>query len=251
MAPQVEGITHRPDGADTAFLLIHGFGAAPDEMASLGTFLSENGIASISIRLAGHDTTPEDWATSTYQDWYNSAYEGLEIVKSWKPKTLLLSGLSMGGILTLLLACREKGIDGIIVFSPAFKISRTAKLVPLLKHVKKYRNIDLSYIPKMYDMPRAKYSREPLSAIHELVKLTKVIRNEISNVEVPALIIGASADKTIDPENAAIVFNLISSDIKEIQMIDGAEHVITCHPSRHQAYPFILEFVDKIKSGNV
>ena len=249
MAPLVEGITHRPDGADTAFLLIHGFGAAPDEMASLGTHLAENGIASVSIRLAGHERTPEDLATSTYQDWYNSANEGLELVKSWNPKTLFVSGLSMGGILTLLLASREKGIDGIVVFSPAFKITGAAKLVPLLKHVKKYRNIDLSYIPKLYDMPRTKYSREPLSAIHELVRLTKVIRKEISNVDVPALIIGAGADKTIDPENAAIVFDLISSNIKEIQVIDGAEHVITCHPSRHQAYPFILEFVNKISSG--
>jgi carboxylesterase len=251
LAPQVKGITHRPDGANTAFLLIHGFGAAPDEMASLGTHLAENRIASFSVRLAGHETTPEDWAISTYQDWYNSAYEGLELVKSWKPKSLFVSGLSMGGILTLLLASREKGIDGIVVFSPAFKIRGAAKLVPLLKHVKKYRNIDLSYIPKKYDLPRTKYSREPLSAIHELVKLTKVIRKEISNVEVPILIIGAGSDKTIDPENAAMVFELISSEIKYLQMIEGAEHVITCHPSRHQAYPFILEFIEKTKSADV
>ena len=186
LSPDVDGKIHRPDGANVAFLLIHGFRADIDEMASLGEALAEQGVASFSVRVAGHGTTPEDLATTTSGDWYNSVLNGLNLVKSWETQYVFVAGLSMGGVLTLLLSTQEEGIDGIVVFSPAIIVGGFAgKLVPLLKIFMKYRNVDLSYIPKMYDLPRTKYDREPLSAIHELLKFVKEARKKLPKVIVP------------------------------------------------------------------
>ena len=122
------------------------------------------------------------------------------------------------------------------------------KFVPLLKRIMKYRNIDLSYIPKMYDLPRTRYDREPLSAGHELIKLTKDVRGNLAKVKLPVLIIQSGADKTIDPSNGRIVFQEISSTDKDLHVIENAEHVITCHPTRIDAYPFVFSFIDRITS---
>ncbi len=110
----------------------------------------------------------------------------------------------------------------------------------------KYRNVDLSYIPQMYDLPRTRYDREPLSAIHEVLKFTKDVRRVLSKVQLPTLIIQSGADKTIDPSSGRILFQEISSTDKELHVIQNAEHVITCHPTRKDAFPLVFSFIERI-----
>jgi len=249
LTPEVNGIIRKPSGANVAFLLIHGFCSDSDELASLGEELESRGMASLAMKIAGHGTTPENLAETTWKDWYDSVTNALSKVKSWDTEYLFVAGLSMGSDLTLYLSTKEKGIDGIVIFSPAVKAGGlVGKLIPLLKLFKKFRSVDLSYIPKMYDLPRTKYDREPLSAIHEFLKFTKETRKILNDVTVPTIIIKAGADKTVDPRNADFVYKSISSEDKKIYTIEGAEHVITCHPTRKDAYPLVFEFIDRLCS---
>jgi len=249
LAPDVKGVITRPEGASVAFLLVHGFCASSDELATLGKYLSEAGYASFAVQLAGHGTTPEDLKTTSWQDWYESVQRGLEVVRSWNPKFIFVAGLSMGGALSIRLASEESGIDGLVLMAPALKISGfTTKLVPILKFFMNYREIDIEAAQLVYDVKRTKYDREPVSAYHELFKLQKVVRKIMSNVVVPTIILQGIEDKTIDPVNGQIVFDSISSEKKELHMIEGAEHVISCHPTRAVAYPLILQFIEKIIS---
>ncbi|MHA2379150.1 MAG: alpha/beta hydrolase [Candidatus Thorarchaeota archaeon] len=244
MIREVDGVTNRPEGAKIAFLLVHGFSAAPDEVTSLGEYLADRGIASFAVRLAGHATTPEDLSTTTWHDWYESALAGLELVRSWGATNIFIAGLSMGGALSLLMAAKEKDVVGVVPMSPALDAgSMAARLVPILKFFMKYRNVDLSNMAEMYDIMRTKYPREPLSAYHELLKLMKVVRSELQNVVIPTLVIQSGADKTIDPENGTIVYEGVSSEDKALHVIPGAEHVITCHAKRFEAFELVMDFV--------
>jgi carboxylesterase len=244
MTREVDGVTNGPKGADVAFLLIHGFCAAPDEVTSLGEYLADKGIASFAVRIAGHATTPEDLSTTTWQDWYDSAVAGLKLVQSWESTHTFIAGLSMGGALSLLLAAREKGIDGVVPMSPAlFVDSILARFIPLFKVFRKYRTVDLSTMSEMYEIMRTKYPREPFSAYHELLKLMKVVRGELQNVVIPTLVIQSGADKTINPKNGTIAYEGVSSKDKALHFIEGAEHVITCHAKRFEAFELIMNFV--------
>ncbi len=241
------GFERRPNGARIAFLLIHGFAAHVDELETLGEYLEENNLASFSVGIAGHGTSPEDLAETNRHNWYDSAREGLEYVLSWKNEATFVSGLSMGGLLTLALAAREEGIDGIIPISPAIKFGGfLARLIPVLKHFIPYRKVDLTKMPEMYAVMRFKYDRDPLVSIEELLVLAKEVREELSEVDCPALILQSGEDKTVDPRGAELVFNGISSDYKKLRLVAGAEHVLTCHRTRHQAYPMILDFVREV-----
>ncbi|TFG11299.1 alpha/beta fold hydrolase [Candidatus Thorarchaeota archaeon] len=247
MDAEVRGRTRKPSPSNIAFLLIHGFCADIDEMVSLADFLYDRNIASFSVRLSGHGTKPEDLATKTWKDWYTSAKQGLDFVKSWDKQYTFISGLSMGALLSLNLSINEADLAGQILFSPAVKIGGIAsKFVPLLKRIIKYREVDLSYIPEIYDLPRTKYAREPLSAIHELLKLADYTRQILSEVHIPTLIIQAGADKTIDPSSGEYVLDNIASEDKQLQVIEAAEHVITCHPTRKDAYHHVEKFIQRI-----
>lgn len=250
MASNADGVKRQPRGANIDFLLIRGFAPAPDEVATFGEFLEEQNTVSFAARVKGHATSPEDLSQTTREEWYSSTVDGLQIVRSWDPKLLLVAGLSMGGVLALLLAAREQKIDGLVAMSPAISIpSRLAKFLPVLKHVKKFRRVDLKETAKPYDVPRTKYPREPLSAVHELIKLAKEARKEMKKVSIPAFILQSAEDKTIDPNSGRIAFDSISSERKELRMIEGAEHVIPCHYTRAMAYPIVLDFVSSLRNG--
>ncbi|MFW9787453.1 MAG: alpha/beta hydrolase [Candidatus Thorarchaeota archaeon] len=247
MVPDVKGIKTHAEGATVAFLLIHGFAASTDEVKTLSEFLANLGYASFAVQLEGHGTTPEEFKATTWGDWLDSAKRGLEVVRSWKPKHLFIGGVSMGGLLSLLIAGEEDDISGIVTLGAALKIPGILpKLFPILKYFMKWRDIDLEKAHRVYDVKRFKYDREPVSAYGELFALQKLVWNNLQKVTIPALILQGLEDKTVDPASSQIIFDGISSESKELHMIEDAEHVITCHPTRAVAYPLIQSFTEKI-----
>ncbi len=247
MAPDAKGVMIRPEGANIAFLLVHGFCAAPDELFTLGKYLEELGIASFALQIAGHNTTPEDLKATSWMDWFTSVQEGFEEVRLWGLKHVFVAGFSMGGALSMLLASQKQDIDGLVLMGPALRVSGILpKFVPLLKYFWKYRKIDVEAIQEIYDVKRTKYDREPVSAYHELFKLQKNTRKNMSKITVPTLILHGTEDKTVNPDNGKLAFDSISSTDKKLHLIQGAEHVITCHPTRKIAFPLIKGFVERI-----
>ncbi len=249
MVPQVEGSSLRPEGASTAFLIVHGFAAGIDQVASLADFLNGHSIASFSVSLAGHDGIPESLAKVSHLDWYDSVKAGYDEVKSWNPEHFFVAGLSLGGALSLRLVTKERDIDGLVAMSPAvYRKGVIHKFLPILKRVMSYRKIDLSYIPEMYDIHYSRVDREPLSVLLELFKVMKEVQSVLHEVELPTVVIQSGADKTIDPGNGPYVFERIASKDKELHIIEKAEHVITCHAKRFEAFEIIQQFVQRIST---
>jgi carboxylesterase len=209
--------------------------------------MAERGFASFAVEIVGHAASSVDIRETSWKDWYSSVQQGLDLVKSWGMQHILVAGLSMGGAVSALLASQETGIDGLVLMAPALRISGILpKLVPLLKHFMKDREIDLERAQKVYDIKRTKCDVEPVSAYHELFKLQKEVRKNLRKVTVPTIILHGTEDKTINPDNGQLAFDLISSDDKELHMIQGGEHVITCHPAREAAFPLINDFIERI-----
>lgn len=247
MSPPVLGVESQPKGANVAFLLVHGFCAGPDEMKTFADLLTAKGIASFSVQLAGHGTKPEDLDGTTWEDWYKSAQEGLDYVKSWNSQYLLIAGISMGGAIALMLAEENKGIDGLILFAPAIAVEGILpKFVPILKHFMKDREIDVVKAQEQYDVKRTKYAREPVWVYHELFKLQKKARESMKHVTIPTLIFHGSEDKTVNHKFGKQVYDSIKSSDKQFILIEGGEHVITCHYTRTDAYPHAEEFIARI-----
>ena len=109
MKPTPEGYFDRPvcqpvdvQGDGNGILLMHGFTGSPAHMRMLADDLAERGYTVRSICLPGHASTEEDMAKESWQSWLQAAKTAvLEMKKTCK--TVTVCGLSMGGVLALLL----------------------------------------------------------------------------------------------------------------------------------------------------
>src|SRR6266496_4527169 len=103
--PTAEPFFFLGDAAKPACLLIHGFTGTPKEMRSMGEYLHQQGFTCLGIRLTGHATHPEDMIRSRYSDWMASVEDGYQLLRGITD-SIFLVGLSMGGVLSLLMSTR-------------------------------------------------------------------------------------------------------------------------------------------------
>jgi len=65
----------------------------------------------------------------------------------------------------------------------------------------------------------------PLSSIHELVRLQRRVRGELSRVSAPILIAHGALDQTAKPVNMREIFDGVSSAEKETLILEASGHV--------------------------
>ena len=84
-------------------LLMHGFAGSAAHMRPLAEGLVQQGFGVRTINLPGHATTLEDMRRGSWQDWLNAAKEAFREMKE-QYRFVSVTGLSMGGCLTLMIA---------------------------------------------------------------------------------------------------------------------------------------------------
>ncbi len=101
-------------------LLIHGFTGTPKEMRWMGEYLHAQGYSCLGVRLAGHATRPEDMIHSRYTDWMASVEDGYHLLCGATNRVYLM-GLSMGGVLALLMSTRLD-VAGVVAMDTLYRI---------------------------------------------------------------------------------------------------------------------------------
>ena len=84
-------------------LLMHGFAGSAAHMRPLAEGLVQQGFGVRTINLPGHATTMDDMRRCSWQDWLNAAKEAFREMKE-QYRFVSVTGLSMGGCLTLMIA---------------------------------------------------------------------------------------------------------------------------------------------------
>src|SRR5512134_2216381 len=113
--PTAEPFFFLGDSSKPACLLIHGFTGAPKEMRWMGDYLHQRGYTCLGVRLAGHATDPEDMVRARWTDWTASVEDGYQLLRG-VTENIVLAGLSMGGVLALLMSTRLN-VRGVVTMS--------------------------------------------------------------------------------------------------------------------------------------
>jgi carboxylesterase len=235
-----------------ACLLIHGFTGTPKEMRWMGEYLSQRGYTCLGMRLAGHATTPEDMIASRWTDWTVSVEDAYSLLRGVADHIFFI-GLSMGGVLSLLLSTRLN-VRGVIAISALYKLPDDSRL----------RYIDLisrfiPFMPKSNELPgtgwfdqeawkdHISYPQNPVLSIGELNKLLSAMRAALPNVNVPVLLIHSKNDKYVLPENIELIeAALVNAADKTKLYITGSGHVVTRDAAREQVFESAVEFIQRI-----
>src|SRR5262245_42173751 len=119
------------DGGPAGALCIHGFTGNPSSMRGVAQALAAAGFAIELPRLPGHGTSVEDMKTTSWSDWSGAVEEAYQRLAG-RCYTVIVTGLSMGGTLTLWTALQHPKVAGIACINPAAK-GQVAEVVDMLR----------------------------------------------------------------------------------------------------------------------
>ena len=221
----------------------------------MGEYLNQQGYACLGVRLAGHATNPEDMIRSRYTDWIASVEDGYHLLRGVTDKIFLV-GLSMGGILSLLMSTQLE-VKGVIAMSTPSRLP-TDYPIWLLKLV----SLVMRYRPKTREAPGSgwfdksayvdhiSYSKNPVRSSAELKKLIFEMHAALPKVNAPVLLMHSKDDTYVLPENMERIYGgLINAQDKTKLYITGSGHVLPRDAARQQVFQSALEFIQRIESS--
>lgn len=242
------------DSAKPACLLVHGFTASPKEMRLLGEYLHQQGYTCLGIRLTGHATTPEAMIRSRYTDWMASVEDGYHILRGVS-NNIFLVGLSMGGVLSLLMSTRLP-VKGVVALSAPSRLERDYPtwFLRLASKAKKFSPKGKGkpgsgwFDPNAY-REHVSYPQNPVRSVAELKELILEMRAALPNVTVPVLLMHSKDDTYVLPENMEKIYaGLVNARDKTKLSISGSGHVVTRDAARRQVFESVLNFIQRIEN---
>jgi len=238
------------EGGPTGCLLIHGFSGSPPEMRLMGEYLAAQGLTVRGVRLAGHGTTPEDMARTGWRDWVASAEEGLRELQC-RCNQVFVAGLSMGGLITLHLAAHHSPAGIIVMCAPAYITDWRFRFLPLAQYFIRWftPDIESDLTDPEAENSLSAYSVLPVRCIVSLRQLIRLVRQELPQVKVPALVMQGENDHHVPADSAQIIFEELGSADKEIVWWPNSGHCITVDSEREAVWARAHEFIVKHSRG--
>jgi carboxylesterase len=213
-------------GSDTGILVIHGFTSTTASVLNLAKFYADTGFNVECPILSGHGTKWENLENIKYHDFFSDVERSLEELKK-RAKQIFITGLSMGGGLSLYLAENHPEIKGIIPINNTLIFTDIRFLfLPLLKNIIRTSAAVGSDI-KDSTKKEICYDKVPSKAVFELLKLNKFIKKDLKKINQPILIFKSRNDHLIPGICATHTFDNVSSSDKELFWLENSYHVAT------------------------
>lgn len=231
------------EGGDSGIVLIHGFTGTCAHMRKLADELALRGHTVRTINLPGHATTEADMAKANWQQWLQAAKQAVYDMMQ-ETRTCTVCGLSMGGVLALLVAQQMK-VDACVPISAPMAVKNRllplsglcAPLVPRIAwkgQPQRQQQLDPAYDYGYSGFPTAKGA--------DLHKLIKLARQNLFNITCPILCVQSDADETIWYGSADAILEGVSSKVRKKLWLHDVPHV--CTISRE--LPAIVDAVDAL-----
>lgn len=229
------------EGNQIGVLVIHGFTGTTQSMRYLGDQYAKAGFTVCGPRLKGHGTHYEEMEQTTYEDWVASVEEGFNWLKE-RCEQIVVTGLSMGGTLTLYMAQKYPEIKAIIPINATINIDQYEQILSLTEP----RFIDgIGSDIKADNVKELAYEKTPVRSLHELFKLKKVTMNKLEQIHCPALICVSRVDHVVPPKDSDYIFQHLSSNEKKKLVLENSYHVATLDNDKDLIFKESFTFLKK------
>lgn len=220
----------------------------------MGEYLSQQGYPCLGVRLAGHATCPEDMIRSRYTDWMASVEDGYHLLCGVTNRIYLI-GLSMGGILSLLMSTKLD-VAGVVAMSTPYRFPYDCPvlMIRLLSKMVRYRpkskeEPGASWFDKDAYAEHVSYPQNPVRSGAELQSLIKEMHVALPMVSMPVLLIHSKNDTYVHPENMERIYNDLGASDKTKLYVTEAGHVVTRDAARDQVFKATSEFIRRIEAA--
>src|SRR4030042_5527146 len=242
--PHLEGTPFYWEAGSTGVLLCHGFTATTAEVRLLARTLHVHGYSVAAPLLPGHGTTPQDCNRFTWQDWYDSAEQTFQQLAAGCQR-VVIGGESLGALLTLYLAVNHPEAAAVLCYAPALRI-RLSRTQTSLVHILAPFITSIPKAPPADDNPWQGYAVEPLKSVIQLLRFQKVILPQLPRIHQPILIVQGRLDPTVLPQSPQIIYDLVSSPIKELHWLEHSTHCVILDKERDLAASLTRDFLKRV-----
>ncbi len=232
------------EGGGTGCLLLHGFTGSPLEMVPMAESLARDGLTVHVARLAGHGTSPEDLARTSWEEWIDSAHQALRALQA-RCRVVAVGGLSMGGAIALHLAATASPDAVIAMATPVRLRPLFHRLARVAQPVMPYAPVMRRIGPRSPDvLPyRASYPRIPLGAMGELSRLFDRTRELLPAVRAPLLVAQGRWDWAIPSESAHVIYTRVASAVRRLLWLPHSGHLVTLDRDRGHLFAEVRRFL--------
>jgi carboxylesterase len=234
---------YHASGGTAGVLVLHGFTGTPQSMRGLAEAFAAAGFTVELPLLPGHGTSPEDLAETGWDDWARAAEEALTDLRG-RCGTVAVVGLSVGGALALHLAQEHPDLAGIVVINPGIG-TIPEEIVAQLRGA---LDAGVPFIPAVGgdvadpDASELAYDRVPIASSLSLVPAVTRLREGLSGIRCPVLLITSADDHVVDAASKELVATEVSGPV-EVLRLTRSYHVATVDYDRAEVEQRAVEFV--------
>ena len=260
-------------------LLFHGLTGSPAEFGYIAHYVHRRGEFNVECPvLVNHGQPIAVLARTRMDEIYAGARRNLERAHEACAKDglpLVVGGLSLGAILSLLLAADEPdAVAGVVGMSPTlfydgWNVPWTHRLIPLADY------IPLKYFAYLRESPpyglknealrarvaaayekaslhdhefstRVGYAHFPIALFCGMRHLIRRCIELLPRVTAPLLLLQAEEDDITSPRNSQFVYDRVASQRKELILLKNSYHVITADDDREQVAAAVTAFCSDI-----
>lgn len=233
-------------GGDVGILVCHGFTGSPYSMRPLGEAYHRHGFTVVGPRLAGHGTSPEDMAKTSARDWIGSVEAALDDL-SGRCKSIFMTGLSMGGTLTLYMAAQYPGaFAGIIPINAVVRLDSPDMAALAFAKDAPPTVPGIGSDIKKPGVDEMAYSAIPVRCFAELHALVGATHALLPRIVAPTLVLTSREDHVVPPLNAGLIASAVGSERIEQVSLPDSYHVATLDNDQDRIIAETLRFVRSI-----
>ena len=235
------------EGGRAGALCLHGFTGNPGSMRGLAEAFAAAGFTVELPRLPGHGTTVEEMMTTCWADWtaeVEAAYQRLAA----RTDKVVVSGLSMGGSLTLWTALQHPEVAGIVCINPATK----PQPAELMEMVHGMVDDGTDVMPGIGadiadpDATESAYEQTPLRPLISLVEDGLAsLSGRYSEITCPLLLLTSPQDHVVEPSNGDFLAETFGGPVERISL-ERSYHVATLDFDKDVIFEAAVAFGRKV-----
>jgi carboxylesterase len=265
-------------------LLFHGLTGSPAELSYIAHYVHRRGGSNVECpQLINHGQPIAVLARTRMDEIYAGVRRNLERAREACAREglpLVVGGLSLGAILSLMLAAEEPdAVAGVVCMSPTlfydgWNVPWTHRLIPLADY------IPLKYFAYLRESPpyglknealrarvaaayekaslhdhefstRLGYAHFPIALFCEMRHLIRRCIDLLPRVTAPLLLLQAEEDDITSPRNSQFIYDRVASRRKDLVLLRHSYHVVAADDDREQVAAAITAFCGEIVKRTV
>lgn len=261
-------------GGDKAVLLIHGITGTPAEMRYLAKALHKAGYTVLCNTLPRHCGTLAELKKVTWQELYEACVKDVKRLTA-EFSSVYVGGLSVGALLAVRLAYQyPKEVNGIIALAPTlfydgWSLPRRRILLNILWHIPPVRQHMLiretsphglkdehlrDSVAKFYASAKKKSFDDkvatfgspffPLACLYQHWLFVNIVKNELSKVKTPIIVLHAREDDMTSLKNAEYLYGKIGSSDKTFVILEDSYHMIVIDKEKDTVAGEVVKFLN-------